>query len=182
MKATHIIQLASLYGGETTKRAEAVATQLRQMGHLPKGGRGPYAPNINAVEAANYLLCAAAAGRALRVEDVPGMVTNLIELVDAEGVPLLKFIGAVLSSAHLAHSVQCLRVFPHMPMVEIEWRDGQKAKRFFLPALWATNGFTPEAQGEAYVGTVGHIGGGVIAQAALDLEQSADNEGEIVPE
>lgn len=181
MKASTLITLAGLHGPFTVSRAEAVATKMRLIGLLPKGGRGPHAPNIDCIQAAAYMLVLAGSEK---VDDVPDLVTAILEMVDESGEAALLFVGRHLASSETAYAIRCIRIFGHLPMLEIEFRESDTpSKRFFLPNLWKEKHFNPQAQASGYVGRMGYIGGGVFHQLGIDFEHGVEFEtGEIVPE
>lgn len=157
------------------KRAEAIGTQLRAAGLLPKGGRGPYAPDANEAEVALYTI---AVGASQKVTDAVEAATTLAGIVDDEGNSLLRTVTVALSDKDTAFNIRHIRLFPHVPMAEVTLRDG-KVLRYFTSQMWSQSGFVPEAQGQGFVGPIGHIGGAVLTQMALGFEEDTD-EGEFV--
>lgn len=63
-------------------------------------------------------------------------------------------------------------------MGEVTFTDGT-VRQFFPAALWRDPLFRPESQGQAFAGRIGHIGGAVLAQLAID-NASDDGAGELV--
>ncbi|WP_298190981.1 hypothetical protein [Novosphingobium sp.] len=160
------------------KRVEAIATQLRGAGLLPKGGRGPYAPDANEVEIALFTIAVGAGGK---VADAVETAMGLAKTVDADGLQLLKVLAHAVSDTDKAHSIQCVYLFPGRPMARMALRDGL-TRHFFAPAHWTAHGFNPDAQGQAFAGPIGFIGGAVLDQMALDFAQNqpaGDDAGEL---
>jgi len=93
LRATTLINLASLYGGKTVSRAEAVATRMREIGLLPKGGRGLNAPALSGLEVGAFFLALAGSER---VDDVPQVLSHLNKMVDSKGMDLLSRMGSVI--------------------------------------------------------------------------------------
>lgn len=178
MKATTLINTASMYRGRSISRADSVATALRQIGVLPKGGRGMNAPALTALEVAAFLLTFSAVEK---VEDVPSLVSLLQPMVDGDGNRLVPTVAALIEDEAAAYAVRRILVLPNTQMVEIE-RDGGDRQRFFLPDCWAP-GFVPSAQGQGFVGQIGLIGGAVFHQIAIDFGSRYDEQvATIVPE
>lgn len=176
MRATTLINTASLYRGKTVSRAEAIATKMREIGLLPKGGRGLSAPALSAMDAAAFLLALAGAER---VDDVPVLMSQLREMVDEAGQFVVPTLGAIIQSPETAKLVRRVLVIASAKMVEIEY-DDRPTRWFFPPHQWSP-GFKPEAQGEGFVGPIGMIGGAVLHQVAVDFRDD-DMQGELVGE
>ncbi|MBS3961940.1 MAG: hypothetical protein KGZ61_08950 [Sandarakinorhabdus sp.] len=171
MKATTLINTASMYRGRSISRADSVATALRQIGILPKGGRGMNAPALTALEVAAFLLTFSSVEK---VEDVPQLVSLLQAMVDSDGNRIVPTVAALIEDVAAAYAVRRILVMPNTPMVEIERSDGE-SQRFFLPDEWVP-GFVPSAQGEAFVGQIGLIGGAVFHQIAIDFGSNYDEQ------
>lgn len=173
-------RLAALYGGPTSKRVEAIATELRNAGLLPKGGRGPYAPVANPDEISMLLLAVAGSDR---VADAPKIAKVFARCVDANGKSLLSLISDALRNESGAPAIRHIRVQAFTPMAEVTFRgQSGRCEYFFSPELWTEPQFAPESQGQGYVGPIGHIGGAVIAQIVTTMQCDDDDAGEIVPE
>ena len=163
------------------KRAEAIGTQLRSAELLPKGGRGPHAPEANEGQVALYTLAVAGARK---VSDAVDTAAKLAHIENAAGTNLLRAVTLAISDPQQAAAIRHIRVFPNMPMAELTRPDGT-VEYFFDPSLWQPD-FAPEAQGQAYVGPIGHIGGAVLIAMAGGFKQpiesgwtKSDNAGEI---
>lgn len=165
LRATTLITRASLYGGFTVSRAEAVATRMREIGLLPKGGRGLHAPALSALEVGAFFLTLAGAER---VDDVPQVLSHLNQMVDKSGRPLLARIASIVESPNEAFQVDRILVLTRNPMTAIEWQNGS-VSRYFLPTVWRP-GFVAEAQGQGFIGQIGYIGGALLHQVALDFK------------
>lgn len=169
MKIASLQQLCSLHGGVTVKRVEAIATELRNAGLIPKGGRGPHAPVAKPHEMAIFVLAAAGANR---VSDAAKDAQALAGVVDSHGNSLLSILSEAFLDDAKAHAIYHIRVFSHIPMAEVTFREGLgggRYERFFSPAKWQAVQFFPDAEGQGFVGPMGHIGGAIIHQIALDL-------------
>lgn len=179
MKIAEAQTIACLHGGTTTKRAEAIATELRAADLLPKGGRGPYAPEASLHEIAIYLLAVAGAER---VADAATDAIRLAAIENADGCSLVDAMADALSSVKNTLAIRHIRVMAHIPMAEITYRTPAQPDhcgQFFVKELWETPNFNPDAQGQGFVGRIGHIGGAALHQAALMLADENDS-GELV--
>lgn len=179
MKATSLQRNLSLYQF-TRKRVEAIGTVLRNASMLPKGGRGIHAPNVTCEQAAVFALAVASAET---VESAAKSALILANLVDVTGnVRLVHAIAEAICTPGVADNIRHVRVVVESKMAEITMRDGT-VKSFFEIGQWQTPGFSPDAQGQAFVGRIGHIGGAALAQIALDhIYNDAADEGELIPE
>lgn len=172
MKITTAQRNLAIIGGPTKKRVESIATVLRVSGLLPKGGRGPHAPDATADQVALFTLAVAGADR---IADAAKVALSLADLVDRNGVKLADVVTAAIGCSEEAATIRHIRVSPALPMAEVTYRrEGQAdtIERYFAPALWVSPGFKPEAQGQAYVGPIGHIGGAALVQMANDYAAS----------
>lgn len=77
-------------------------------------------------------------------------------------------VAAAIGCGEEAAAIRHIRVAQALPMAEITYCESGTVERFFAAGLWAQAGFEPEAAGQTYVGPIGHIGGGALAQLALD--------------
>lgn len=194
MKATTVQRNLSLYQF-THKRVEAIATEMRKAGLLPKAGRGLHAPNLSCEAAVQFALAVAGAER---VVDAAQTARELAELVDEDNNTLNIVLATAVHSPHLARNIRYVRVMAETQMAEITYRDG-KVRNFFTNERWAEilhpvpeeneRAFMARtskkiaAQGQGFCGRIGHIGGGVLEQMALDFsENDADDEGELIAE
>lgn len=178
MKATTVQRNLSLYQF-THKRVEAIATELRKAGLLPKAGRGIFAPSVSCEQAAVFALAVAGAER---VVDAVQVANELANLVDQDGAKLSMVLSIAICTPHIAAGIRHVRVMTESKMAEVTMQDGT-VRRFFDSASWLQEGFVPDAQGQGFVGRIGHIGGAVIDQMALDHSYNdADDEGELAPE
>jgi hypothetical protein len=163
-KASRLLHSITLLGGVTESRAEAVSTKLREAGYLPKGGRGPHAPVLSSIQSAAYLLALAGAQR---VDDVPKLMVDLQTMVDDQGRFIVPVVASIIASMESAYQVKRILLQPRIPMAEVEFRNGD-ACRFFHAAQWAERGFDQQqfiaAQGQAFLGQIGHIGGALLHQ------------------
>lgn len=159
------------------KRAEAIGTQLRTAGLLPKGGRGPYAPDASEAQVALYTIAVGGTGK---VSDAVETATRLAHTADSEGNTLLRVLTFAIANWQQAEAIRGVYLFPKMPMARIEYRDGTVG-RFFTAETWALSAFVPEAQGQGYVGPIGFIGGAVIGQMAIGFQEDTEA-GEFVAE
>jgi hypothetical protein len=177
VKTTDAQSILSMYGGATAKRAEAIATELRAANLLPKGGRGFNAPDITEQEVVFFALAVAGADR---VADAATTAANLACLVNAEGRSLGVVLTKLVAGENQYDDVRHIRVDGANQRSEILYRrDGLLMIDHFFPSdEWSKPGFAPESQGQGFAGRIGHIGGGVIDQLALDFQ--SDEEGEFV--
>ena len=179
MKIVDVQRNLSLHGAMTAKRAEAIGTQLRGAGLLPKGGRGPHAPDANETEIAHYILAMAGADR---VADAVDTAHTLAGIVDKQGSTLLSVLAQAVASPSDAYAIRHIRVVSHIPMAEVTYRrEGcpDTCERFFSPGLWGSGQMVPEAQGQGFIGRIGHIGGAALSQMAIDFAQpDTDESGE----
>ena len=165
MRVSDIQTCLSIGGGTTSKRAEAIATELRGANLLPKGGRGPYAPDADAVDAAAFVLAVVGAER---IGDAVMTSLTLSALIDASGCPLSDILTGFLRRPQSCSDVRRLIVQPIIPMAEINFYDGPS--RFFsTSAFWETD-VSPVAQMQGFAGHAGLIGGAVLFQIAKMLE------------
>lgn len=177
MKVTKAQSTLSMYGGASAARAEAIATELRSAGLLPKGGRGQFAPDASEAAVAAFALAVAGAEK---VADAVETIVNLSKLVDRHGAKLLAVLAHALGNGAVARSIRHIRVLPVCNMAEVTYRSEGKpdiVERFFPPEAWV-GGFVPEAQGQGFAGRIGHIGGAVIAQLAIEFSEG-ESDGEI---
>jgi hypothetical protein len=173
VKATRLVFLTLLGPSKRFSRAEAIATKLRDMGLFPKGGRGLSAPPLSELDAAAFLLALAGADR---VDDVPMLMNELRVMVDDQSRPVVPFIAELVASPEKAYAVRRILILAPMPMVEIEFRDGETV-RFFKPELWQHPGFHPDAQGQGIVGQIGQIGGAILHQIAIEFSDKSEDIG-----
>lgn len=167
MKITTAQRNLALTGGATEKRVEAIATELRSGGIIPKGGRGPYAPEATAEEIAMFTLAVAGANR---IADASETACMLAELEDMTGATLLSAIVEAISDPAVAGRLKHIRLMTNHPMAEITYSSGPVSYRLFLrPELWHDDFTSPDAAGQAFVGPIGHIGGGALQQIALEF-------------
>lgn len=173
MRATRVQSLLSLYGAGSAARAEAIATELRSVGELPKGGRGPNAPHLNQYEIALFALAVAGAER---IADATTAASILGDLVDENRVTLLRVLADAINQVGVANSIRNIRVLREgeASFAEVAyWREGREAydTKYFMPAdRWELR-VMPQAQFAGYVGRIGHIGGGVLSQLALEFAE-----------
>jgi hypothetical protein len=179
VKVSQVQSIVSLHGGATVKRAEAIATELRAVGLLPKGGRGPHAPVCPPLYAGYYLLAVAGAER---IADAVENAMDLGGTVNAEHRFLSHILDEAICSPEKAYAICCIRVMAHIPMAEVVYRDADgpgATDRFFAEEVWKRPDFKPFSQAQGFVGRIGHIGGGVLTQLAF-YQQDGDETGEMV--
>jgi hypothetical protein len=178
MKVASVQTLLSLYRF-TQRRVESIATELRAHGVLPKGGRGPYAPEISPHETAMFILAVAGAEK---VADAVGAAQRLSVLTDHNGQNLADTLAAILADPERAHKVLHIRVMAEgdTPSAEFTPRTGSNRHLFFDPERWLDKGFKPQSQGQGYVGRIGHVGGEVLDQIAFGMAEGDDGAGELV--
>lgn len=164
VKATSLIETATLFGGVSYSRAEAVSTKMREIGHLPKGGRGTNAPSLDAVQAAAFLVTMVSVEK---VEDVADFVNDMVSLVDKNRQPFLVQAGVLVALPRKAACVSRILILPRYPMVEIAYKDGSY-NRFFHERMWA-DGINPDSQGGGFIGRIGHIGGAALHQISIEF-------------
>ena len=163
MKSTTVLRNLSLYQF-THKRVEAIATELRKAALLPQGGRR-YGTELTCEQAALFALAVAGAER---VSDAADVATKLAALVNSRGdATLLRFVADAICEPTMAREVRHARVIFESSMAEVTMRTGQ-VERFFPAHEWAKSAFVPDAQGQGFVGRIGHIGGAVLEQLAID--------------
>ena len=181
MKVTEVQSCLAMYGFLSSKRVEAIATKLRATGILPKGGRGRHSPHASAHEIALFALAVAGAER---VEDACDVAAKFAVLVDGEGARLVDDLAERIAGRR-REDLRHIRLGGsiHHPgegnlYAEVTTRvDGKDQTKFFrLPVLWALDWANPEAEGQAFAGRIGHIGGGVIDQIALEFAGGDDAE------
>lgn len=176
MKATDVQRNLCLYRN-MRKRTEAISTELRGVAMLPSGGRGPYAPDITAADAARFALAVAGAER---VSDASSAANDLANIVDKNGESLLNRISQTIDGTIPSFRIRAIRLYASMPMAEVLNRDGSM-ELFFTSAKWAEDRFQPYAQLAGYAGPIGHIGGGVLDQLAAEFAEGEET-GEYVGE
>lgn len=161
----------SLYGGESDKRAEAMATVLREADLLPKGGRGLHAPTVTEIQVALFA-CAVAASE--RVADAAETAVNLIGLQNREGMTLGLVLMNHLAGITPARGIRYVRLMPNIGMAEVTYRGeaGDHTDRFFDAERWSDSLFSPDAQGQGFVGRIGHIGGAALDQLAIHFAET----------
>jgi hypothetical protein len=167
-------------GGASEKRVEAIATELRADGMLPKGGRGPHAPDATAEELGLLMLAVAAA---TRIADAAETAQSLAATTNEIGETLINVIGSAIANPIEARAIRHIRLMPTYPMAEVTYRSDDhpdRCVRFFDAATWQVSGMVPGAQGQAYVGPIGHIGGAALAQMAIDFSLNPDGKGEAI--
>lgn len=190
MKVNDVIRNLSLYGGGTVSRAEAMATHMRASGTLPKGGRGPHAPEINEFQAVCLMLAVASCEK---IADVDEDLALVLRLVDEAGEPLGLFLAKSLMNTPVdgvitADKIRSVRVILASKMAEVvlladdDRTAIRKTKLFFLPESWAQPHFVPSAQSMGFVGRIGFIGGAVLAQTRIGFSGADDMKGCLVPE
>jgi len=165
VRITQVQILLSLYGGASAARAEAIATALRSEGLLPKGGRGPYAPEGSTEEIVRFAFAAAAAPRVADAVEVAALAT---ELVDHDGVSLSTALVDAISDEKRAFGIRRMVAVVTVPMAEIEERGGT-SRFFFKRAMWEAPNFNPTAQGQGFAGLASYLGGAVLVQLAIQL-------------
>lgn len=165
MKVVKAQALLSLYKN-TAKRVEAIATELRSHGFLPKGGRGPYAPDADAAQVAYLALAVAGADKVAEAAQVAG---QLAFTVNRNGLRLIQLMASCIADPVKAHEVRHIRVNAVQPMAEVTYRVDGRCEYFFEPEHWNIPLFVPEAQGQGFAGRIGHIGGGVLDQLAFEF-------------
>lgn len=82
------------------KRVEAIATELRSHGFLPKGGRGPYAPDADAAQVAYLALAVAGADKVAEAAQVAG---QLAFTVNRNGLRLIQLMASCIADPVKAH-------------------------------------------------------------------------------
>jgi hypothetical protein len=163
-----LIRTVSQHPAANAGRMEKVAHELRRIGALPKGGRGPHAPAIDTLQAAVLLITFAGADR---IEDVVPTLDNALRLVDVDGVKLAGMLAHALSDQASLASIYHITLYPMGTMADLILQKGGKPAnliRFLLPDQWQADA-NPYAQNQILVGRTGHIGGGILEVIALKM-------------
>ncbi len=155
-------------------RLEAVATELRRLDLLPKGGRGLWAPQISPTEAATLLLTFAAVER---VQETGDVISNLATLEHPTKGAFLPFVAEQISGSSAYSKVREITIFPQGTLAEVAIEDGVTR---FLPSDAWKSGLNPDAQQKSFGGRIGYIGGGLLRMIAQGFEDTG--KGEIVAE
>ena len=111
----------------TAAELDLMARELRKFNILPTGGRGPYAPKIDAARVANFVIAAAGSSKASHAART---VLDYTDLTPTDG-ERSEFIGAeklgeavtfMFSEQAHAEIVDCLRICRTGPAAEIVFR------------------------------------------------------------
>lgn len=172
MKAVEVQRNLSMYGGASTKRAEAIGTVLRNANMLPLGGRGRHAPDITVEQAVMFGLAVAATEN---IVDAVSVARSLAELENKEGGTLLDSLSGFILDADAALTCDYVHLLPAINGAIITYVDGRR-EWFFEPSLWQDDKLVPSSQGQGFAGRVGYIGGSVIAQIANDFSDPVEAE------
>lgn len=161
-----------LYGRRGRVRAESIAVELRRDAVMPKGGRGPYAPDISEPQAALYALVVAAAPTVAQSGET---VVHLNKLATRGGETIIAALARQMAG-QCRRDILCVRILPDrdgLPCAAEIWLKAGEGEalveHFARPDMWEAPGFNPFAIGAAYCGPIGHIGGGVLAQFRADF-------------
>ncbi|MBX3562580.1 MAG: hypothetical protein KF780_12310 [Sphingomonas sp.] len=172
MKVAAIQALFANNNFASARRIEGIATELRGAGLLPKGGRGPHAPDANEAHAALFALAVAGAER---VQDAVSTAITVKKMVDEKGMDVFFALSHAIGDPIMAAMIRRVQVWPFG--AEITWRhpgEADHVQRFFEPATWGLEHFDPESCGSTFAGRIGHIGGGVVDQLALKFQERED--------
>src|SRR5689334_538291 len=140
MKAADVQRMLTLYNtANIKKRVEAIATELRAASLLPSGGRGAYAPDVSALEAARFTIAVAGSER---VSDAVEVASDLAVIVNSSGELLIDRIMRIVGGADPANNVRAIRVCAPFAAAEILNNDGSY-ELFFRADKWANADFVP---------------------------------------
>lgn len=124
MKARELEKLV-VAEGATASKVATIATKLRETGRLSKSGRGPYAPTINARQAATMLVAVAGSSRAnvagARIEKLEALTLNGEE----DEATLIGRLTEILEDARLSSAIEEVRVARTIGRAVILYRMGQ---------------------------------------------------------
>jgi len=152
----------------THKRVEAIASELRKEGCLPKAGRGPHAPDIQPGHAVELTLAVAGAER---IADATDVALDLALFKSATGRRLYFALTDSVWSVQKAEEIRHVRLMTEIGLAEIAYRD-ERIEHFARDELWNVEGFDAEILSQDFAGRIGHIGGGVLREIALEYQRN----------
>lgn len=121
MRVRDLERLLSAHGVGAAKM-DATTRKLRESGRLPTGGRGPNAPAISAVEAANILLAVAGSSKAIEADTRLGKLAGLRS--SASSSALVDVLAGYLTDPSSLREVSEFRVARTRRRAAIHFRDG----------------------------------------------------------
>jgi hypothetical protein len=157
MNARDLERLLTDAGATATKTA-TITGQLRGTGHLPKAGRGPYAPSVGAREAAVILTAVAGCSRA---NEAGERMRRLERLTASDGELFIDRLTALLDDAARVRAVVEVRVARTIGRALIIYRDGRVEE--FLGRR--------QHDLEQRFRAVGELPGGLLETVAVALKQ-----------
>lgn len=182
MKITDCQMLMVSIGGASPKRLEAIATELRNAALLPKGGRGPWAPEVGGSEVSAFLLAVAGAERVQDAVATAQLLSGLVNPITGEG--LIDRLSAYVTGGRDIVGLRHIRVSAAARTAEVtvQSENGHRSVEYFCHTdAIACVGFEPTSQGAGYIGRIGHIGGALLHQISIEFRQTDEElEGEIV--
>lgn len=109
--------------GAGAAKIDAITRRLREIGRLPKGGRGPNAPTISALDAAAILVALAGSNKGAEAD---ARLQKLEGLRCSSGKPtiLLEFVASALEDTKLLTQLREVRVGRTTRRAAVIWADG----------------------------------------------------------
>lgn len=160
-------------------RLEYVASEMRKADKLPKGGRGPHAPDIP-IDKVMQLIVAHAGSNT--VKNAAEVADKLLQFVDERGAKLGAYLLHILLTEHKLEQLDHI-LFIDETCVRFVWIT-KNTDEFFLPPdvtedYSSENGKSPE--GKTFVGRVGYVGGAaLLAMMTYWAKIESGDEGESI--
>lgn len=144
-------------GGISHARVDAVAAILRNVGLLPKGGRGRHAPAISFSQALGFLLVTASTPHIHDTYDTLDRIGRMTSLSGSE--PFTIWLGMKMVNEGEYLDIEELVINPVAGCAFVRLQGGYR--HFGLPEIWAADpdNLRPAA---GYAGQVAWIGGDVL--------------------
>src|SRR5689334_7279410 len=109
--------------GAGPAKMDAVTRQLRDTGRLPKGGRGPNAPSIGAIEAAAILIALAGSTKGAEADTRLKKLEGL-RCASAKPAILIEMLATLMQNAKLVSQLKEVRVGRTTRRADVIWTDG----------------------------------------------------------
>lgn len=157
--------------GAAPSALDLCTRELRRVGMLPIGGRGPNAPEIDFTGAASMLVGLACSSVASQAGDTAIFYASFVDPSNPYGETLLAALSKILGDQQTAHDVDEIRFCRSMPWVMFVNKDGTK-KTFHPPGTnypGDTNKYNRRGAREEYV-----IGSLLLHQIAIDFAQAKE--------
>jgi len=110
--------------GAGAAKIDAVTRRLREIGRLPKGGRGPNAPTIGKIESAAILLGLAGSTKGAEADTRLAKLEGL-RCASAKQSVLIDTLAALLEDAHAISQLREVRVGRTTRRADVIWANGQ---------------------------------------------------------